>query len=78
MEYQICVLFDSPTRSPSFTFSDVITEDDWTCLNYWDDIGDFVSRMISDAESFIKKAFPDGHDYNLSTVNITYVGDDEE
>ena len=78
MEFQIDVIFSSPTCSPVFTFTDSIGEDDWTPLNYWDDLGEFMSQMICDAERMFRKLYPDGHDYSLSKVNISYVGDDEE
>lgn len=78
MAYQINVLFESPTHPRAFTFTDCIIEEDWTVLNYWDDISECLSHNISYAESFLKKVFPNGHDYFLSTVNITYLGDDEE
>lgn len=78
MSYQISVLFESPSRPVPFTFCDVITQDDWTCMNYWDDIGDRTSLLIRHCEKFLRDMYPKGHDYNLSTVNISYLGDDEE
>lgn len=78
MFYQFNVVFKSPTRSPDFTFSDIISDDDWTSKNYWDDFSDFMSNLIFYGEDVIKDIYPNGHDYNLSTVNITYLGDDEE
>lgn len=74
MEYKIDVIFESCSYTPVVTFTDFIGENDWTFLNYWDDIGDRLSLLIRDAELFFKKLYPDGHDYSLSDVNISYVG----
>ena len=71
----------SDTHSPVITLTDTISEDDWTNLNYWTDIGDFTSDLIGDAERMLRKLYPDGHDYNLSKVNIvniSFIGDVEE
>ena len=78
MDYKIDVIFESCLHLPAVTFTDFIREDDWTSLNYWDDIGNRLSILIRDAEHFFKKLYPDGHDYSLSDVNISYVGGFEE
>ena len=78
MHYQIEVIFASPTCSPTFTFTDFIGEDDWTCLHYWDDIAEIMSFMIADADGMFRTLYPAGHDYSLSKVNISCVGADEK
>lgn len=78
MNYQINVLFESPSRPVPITFSDIIDAEDWTCANYWDDIGDVVSALIGFSDAKLSKLFPHGHDYYLSTVNVTFIGDVDE
>lgn len=78
MEYQIDVTFASPSRSSEFTLSHCVGEDDLTCLNYWDDLSEFMAFMISSAEIKLRKKFPKGHDFSLSNVNIKLIGDVEE
>lgn len=78
MDYRVDVIFTSPTCSPAFTFTDFIGDDDYSCPNYWDDIGEIVSYMICDAEAMFRKLHPNGHDYSLSKVTISHVGDEEE
>lgn len=77
MSYSINVVFTSPD-GPDITFSDVITPDDWSCANYWDDLGDCISCLIGFAEKKLSKIFPSGNSYTLSAVHSVYLGDDEE
>lgn len=78
MHYRVDVFFASPTRSPAFTFTDFFGEDDRTFAHYWDDIAELMAYMIADADGMFRKLYPDGHDYSLSKVNISCVGDKEE
>lgn len=77
MSYLVNVFFTSPD-APDITFSDVITPNDWSCANYWDDLGDCISSLIAFSEAKINKIFPHGHCYKLSAVNSVCLGDDEE
>ena len=77
MSYLITVMFSCPGR-PDITFSDVIDPDDWSCANYWDDLGDAISSLIGFSESKLSRIFPNGHCYQLSCVNSVYLEDDEE
>lgn len=78
MDYRIDVIFASSTRSPAFTFTDFFGEADRTFAKYWDDLAELMAYMIADAECMFRKLYPDGHDYSLSKVNISYVGDEKE
>lgn len=77
MSYLIQVTFSSPNR-PDITMTDVIEPDDWSCGNYWDDIGDTVSNLISYSERKLSQIFPKGHGYQLTEVHSIYLEDDEE
>ena len=77
MSYLIQVTFSSPDR-PDITLSDVIQPDDWSCSDYWNDIGDTISSLICFSEKKLSKIFPNGHDYQLTEVHSIYLGDDEE
>lgn len=68
MSYLIQVKFSCFGR-PDIIFSDVIDPDDWSCANYWDDLGDAISALIGFSESKLSRKFPYGHDYQLSGVN---------
>lgn len=78
MEYQIDVTFASSSCPCVFTLSHCVGEDDWTCLNYWDDLSEYMSQTICSIETKLREKFPEGHDFSLSNVNIKLIGDVEE
>ena len=77
MSYLIQVTFSSPNR-PDITMSDIIDPDDWSCSNYWKDIGDTISNLIGFAEHKISQIFRKGHDYQLTEIHSIYLEDCEE
>ncbi len=77
MSYLIQVTFSFPNR-PDIIMSDIIDPDDWTCANYWDDIGETISFLIGSAERKLSQIFPKGHDYRLTEIHSIYLEDDEE
>lgn len=77
MSYLIKVTFSSSNR-PNITLTDIIDPDDWTCSNYWHDIGDSISCLIAYAEHKLSQIFPKGHDYQLSDVHCVFLEDEEE
>lgn len=68
MSYLVKVTFTS-TDGPDISLSDIIDPEDWSCANYWDDIGDSFSSLINYFEVKIRKVFPNGHNYILSNVD---------
>lgn len=81
MSYEIVAVFSTPDDDDhyaDYVVRDIITDDDWTNLNYWDDIGFYISVLISDAESDLRLMFPHGHDYSLSCVHVLSVDNDSE
>lgn len=76
MSYVVTVTFCSSDDSLVFTLADTISEDFCTCGNYWDDICEFVSHLISLGESLLRKNFPKGHSYSLFDVSVSSVGGD--
>lgn len=77
MSYLFHVTFTSANK-PDITLTDILDPDDWSCANYWDDIGDTISCLIATAERKLSQIFPNGHDYILSEVRAVYLEDDEE
>ena len=81
MSYELEAVFSTSDDDDSYAdyiVRDIIYDDYWTNLNYWDDIGSYVSDLISDAESDLRIMFPHGHDYSLASVSVNLVGNDSE
>ena len=72
MSYSIKVTFTSPDGL-DISFSDVIAPDDLSCVNYCDDIGEFISCFVAFSEKKLSKLFPHGHDYILSDVSCIFL-----
>ena len=77
MSYQIIVSFSSPNK-PNISLSDILDPDDWSCFNYWDDIGSSIACLIATAERKLSQIFPNGHNYKLSDVCAVCLEDDED
>lgn len=79
MSFEIFIVFSTPDDDyVDYIAHDRITDDDWTNLNYWEDIGRHISSMIADAELHLRSMFPHGHEYSLSIVHVSFVDDDSE
>lgn len=81
MSFEIVAVFSTPDdddHHADYIVRDLISVDDWTNLNYWDDICSHISALITDAESDLRLMFPHGHDYSLSCVHVLSVDNDSE
>ena len=81
MSFELVAVFstlDDDDSYADYIVRDIISDDDWTNLNYWDDIGFYISELISDAESDLRLMFPDGHDYYLDSVSVNLIDIDSE
>ncbi len=81
MSFEVVAVFSIPDDDDhhiDYTVRDIISDDDWSNLNYWDDIGSYVSDIISDAERDLSRMFPNGHDYTLICVHVLSVDNDSE
>lgn len=77
MTYSICALYKSSESTLSYGYSYLIGDEDWTCRNYWYDLGDEVAHVIELAEGNLSKLFPEGHTYALDNIHIELIGDDD-
>lgn len=76
MSYLVKVTFSSPD-GPDISLTDIIDPTDWSCANYWDDLGDSISSIIGYFEAKLSNVFPNGHTYSLSNVDcLALDGDD--
>lgn len=81
MSYGLMVVFstsDDDEHTYDLILRDFIFDDEWSNLNYWDDISSLVSHLISEAEKHLRSMYPDGHDYSLKTVHVFPVNPDDE
>ena len=77
MSFVISACFVSET-SPNYVFKHTFGFDSWSNLNYWDDLGRFVSWVVSTGENYLMAINPDGNDYVLHDVNVISGDSDSE